>query len=377
MTWWQIFMQECTLLIKKDPRRIIFIIGAPIAYLFLFGLLYSPQIVNHIPIAICDEDQTPLSRAIIQQLSDSERLNLVAVTNNEFTTQDLFNQNITTATVYIPQNFSQQIKTGISSKILLTVDGSNLISTNTLLTTIQPIIADTTANVSAQLLNTNLKAPTNALGKVMPVQLQYRVLHNQNESYLYFFLIGLAMAAFQQGIFLSTGASFLAQPLNIPDNRYRSLFYHFSAKLTPYFLSSIFAFALTIYTAIHYFNLPNLFSFIELSALGVAFTCAAIAFTLLLSSFIKSELIFTRCSIIYTVPAFILSGYIWPYQSMSLVSKLLSYLFPITYLSSTCREIILTGTSPNTWSDVLVLNLICLICTCIGLFRYKKTLAQA
>ena len=377
MTWWQIFMQECTLLIKKDPRRIIFIIGAPIAYLFLFGLLYSPQIVNHIPIAICDEDQTPLSRAIIQQLSDSERLNLVAVTNNEFTTQDLFNQNITTATVYIPQNFSQQIKTGISSKNLLTVDGSNLISTNTLLTTIQPIIADTTANVSAQLLNTNLKAPTNALGKVMPVQLQYRGLHNQNESYLYFFLIGLAMAAFQQGIFLSTGASFLAQPLNIPDNRYRNLLYHFSAKLTPYFLSSIFAFALTIYTAIHYFNLPNLFSFIELSALGVAFTCAAIAFTLLLSSFIKSELIFTRCSIIYTVPAFILSGYIWPYQSMSLVSTLLSYLFPITYLSSTCREIILTGTSPNTWNDVLVLNLICLICTCIGLFRYKKTLAQA
>ena len=110
--------RECTLLIKKDPRRIIFIIGAPIAYLFLFGLLYSPQIVNHIPIAICDEDQTPLSRAIIQQLSDSERLNLVAVTNNEFTTQDLFNQNITTATVYIPQNFSQQIKTGISLSLI-------------------------------------------------------------------------------------------------------------------------------------------------------------------------------------------------------------------------------------------------------------------
>ena len=80
MTWWQIFMQECTLLIKKDPRRIIFIIGAPIAYLFLFGLLYSPQIVNHIPIAICDEDQTPLSRAIIQQLSDVYKRQLLANT---------------------------------------------------------------------------------------------------------------------------------------------------------------------------------------------------------------------------------------------------------------------------------------------------------
>ena len=377
MTWSQIFLQESIQLLKKDPRRIIFIIGAPIAYLFLFGILYSPQIVNHIPIAICDEDQSTLSRQMIQGLSDSERLNIIAVSNNELATSDLLNQNITMGTVHIPQNFSQQVKTGNTSKIMLTIDGSNLISTNTLLTTIQPIIAHTTTTVSAQLLNANLKAPIDTLGKVMPVQLQYRVLHNQNESYLYFFLIGLAMAAFQQGIFLATGAALLAQPLKIANNSYRNLMYYFSAKLLPYFLSALLAFTLTIYIAITCFNLPSLFSFIEVSALAISFTCAAIALTFLLASLVKNELIFSRISIIYTVPAFILSGYIWPYQSMSLISKLLSCLFPITYLSSTCREIILAGTSPSTWQDVLTLTMISLICICIGLFQYKRTLASA
>ena len=38
MTWSQIFLQESIQLLKKDPRRIIFIIGAPIAYLFLFDI---------------------------------------------------------------------------------------------------------------------------------------------------------------------------------------------------------------------------------------------------------------------------------------------------------------------------------------------------
>ena len=44
MSWWQNFLAEAKNMLIKDPRRIIFLVGASIAYLVLFSILYSPGI---------------------------------------------------------------------------------------------------------------------------------------------------------------------------------------------------------------------------------------------------------------------------------------------------------------------------------------------
>ena len=40
---------------KKDPRRLVFLFGAAIAYLLIFGVLYMPNIVKSVPCVIYDD----------------------------------------------------------------------------------------------------------------------------------------------------------------------------------------------------------------------------------------------------------------------------------------------------------------------------------
>ena len=61
MSWWQNFLAEAKNMLIKDPRRIIFLVGASIAYLVLFSILYSPGIVKNIPLVIYDEDNSMAS----------------------------------------------------------------------------------------------------------------------------------------------------------------------------------------------------------------------------------------------------------------------------------------------------------------------------
>ncbi|MBR1420058.1 MAG: hypothetical protein IJ575_03235 [Selenomonadaceae bacterium] len=74
----------------KDPRRLIFIFGASIVYLFLFGMLYQPNIVQKIPTVIFDEDQSKLSREIIQNFSDSDAFEIVDYARRINIRKDIF-----------------------------------------------------------------------------------------------------------------------------------------------------------------------------------------------------------------------------------------------------------------------------------------------
>lgn len=375
MTWWQLFKQEWLDIIKNDPRRIIFIMGASLAYLLIFGILYSPQIVNNIPIGICDEDQTALSRDLIQTLQDSERLHIVAITHESECLRELERGNIA-GMIYIPQNFSRSIKSGIQSKILLTIDGSNLVTTNILTSSIQPIVDNLIKKVASNILNYELPLKVNTVGKVIPLQASYRVLYNPTESYLYFFVLGLVMAAFQQGLFLATGAGLLSPGQKIPRTSYRALIHYYSAKLLPYGICSILAFSLATSSAIYLFHFPAIFSTWQLALLAITFTLAALSFTFFLTTFTTNELYFTRISVIYTVPAFILSGYTWPLQSMDLIGKFLSQIFPLSYLSNSYREIILAGQSPDIYKNAIILCSLAFILFSYSLYSYRHQLTK-
>ena len=77
MNIWQIFKREVHCMFIKDWRRANFIFGASIAYLVIFSLLYAPHVVQNVPLVICDEDQTQLSRSLVQAFADSERFQIV------------------------------------------------------------------------------------------------------------------------------------------------------------------------------------------------------------------------------------------------------------------------------------------------------------
>ena len=342
-----------------DKRRSVFVFGASLAYLVLFGLLYCTHTINSVPLVIYDEDQTQFSRELIQAFDDSERFRIVHYAATQEDMDRAMDEKEAYVAIHIPRKFAQDAKSGRSATVLLMASGANILIANTVSTAAQEIIAAFSKNTGAGLAESNLaQMPVLAKNKIGPAELRLRILNNPTQSYLSFFVPGLAMAAIQQGIFLAVGAS-IQHELQYPNElRTTTPWQPMFAKLLSYSLSAVIAFFLTIETGIHAFQIPGKAPLFYFFLLATSFIVCAVSVSALLASISNSELTFTRISIAYSVPAFVMSGYTWPQESMDSLGKALSYLFPLTYFSNTLRELMLAGHSAYLYRHCAILLLI-------------------
>jgi ABC-2 type transport system permease protein len=360
-----------------DRRRAIFLFGASLAYLILFSLLYGTHTVKAVPLVIYDEDQTQYSRSLIQAFDDSERFQIVDYVTTQDDMENALHEKEAYAAVHIPKKFAQEAKSGRSSTVLLIADGANIIITNTATTAAQEIIATFAKETGALLTEINTgQLPSIALDKISPVDFRLRVLNNPTQSYLSFFVLGLSMAAFQQGVFLAIGASMLSESQNPDELKNAHLLSIMTGKLLPYWISATLAFFITVIVAIHLFEIPGKASMTSLLLLSVTFIFAAIGFSAFIASICNTELTFTRISIAYTVPAFVLSGYTWPLEAMDTVGKILSYTFPLSYFSNTVRELMIAGYSPVLYRNSLLLLLMGTAFIGIATVCYSRKIKQ-
>lgn len=325
-----------------DARRAIFLFGAATAYLLLFGILYYPGVVKEIPTVVCDEEHTTYSRLLTRQVDDDERLGLVRVVADEGEARDMLRRKEVYAAVIIPADFSHDILNGRSAKVLFMLNGANIITTN---------IATTAGNDIVNTFNTRFAARQAALRtsgdeqmlkkRISPVETTLRVLNNPTQSYMMFFVTGLAMAAMQQGFFLAIGAAVQCDFRN-PELKGTSKGKLLVVKVGVYWVLSILSFGLVCVLA-RLLGIPDRASIQSLGLLAGAFSFAAISLGLFASSIFHNELQFVRASIMYTVPAFIFGGYTWPLEAMDPVTQVVAQAFPMAWMSNAVRELFLSG----------------------------------
>lgn len=325
-----------------DARRAIFLFGAATAYLILFGILYYPGVVKEIPTVVCDEEHTAYSRLLTRQVDDDEWLGLVRVVADEGEARDMLRRKEVYAAVIIPADFSHDILNGRSAKVLFMFNGANIITTN---------IATTAGNDIVNTFNTRFAARQAALRtsgdeqmlkkRISPVETTLRVLNNPTQSYMMFFVTGLAMAAMQQGFFLAIGAAVQCDFRN-PELKGTSKGKLLVVKVGVYWVLSILSFGLVCVLA-RLLGIPDRASIQSLGLLAGAFSFAAISLGLFASSIFHNELQFVRASIMYTVPAFIFGGYTWPLEAMDPVTQVVAQAFPMAWMSNAVRELFLSG----------------------------------
>lgn len=326
-----------------DARRAIFLFGAATAYLILFGILYYPGVVKEIPTVVCDEEHTAYSRLLTRQVDDDERLGLVRVVADEGEARDMLRRKEVYAAVIIPADFSHDILNGRSAKVLFMLNGANIITTN---------IATTAGNDIVNTFNTRFAARQAALRtsgdeqmlkkRISPVETTLRVLNNPTQSYMMFFMVGLAMAAMQQGIFLAVGAAVQGDFKDTEGLKGAPKAAVLVVKVAVYWLLSVLSFALVCVIS-YGLGIPDRASVTALLTLASAFSFAAVSLGLFASSLFHNKLQFVRASIMYTVPAFIFGGYTWPLEAMDPVTQVVAQAFPMAWMSNAVRELFLSG----------------------------------
>lgn len=343
----------------RDSKRGILLMLASIAYMVIFSWLYLFGIVKEVPLLIVDQSNTAISRQLVQVFDDSDGFQAVAYSNNWQDAEGwLRSQGRHSAALIIPEDFAEDVFNNRQSHVQLVIEGSNIIVTSNSAAAGMDFIQNFNAQAAQKLLARDVnQVPYLAKRRTEPVSFNYRILANPQLDYLHFFVYGLGLIALQQGLLLSLAASVFTHRSHERFPQLPSAM-RWIVNSIIYCCLGLVSYALCLLLGHHFFFLPLKGSLTQHLIISTAFLFCLSQVGGMLACLTKDELLFSRISIFYTVPAFMLSGYTWPLEAMPLGIQILGYASPFTYFASTVRQLCLNGYSNSLYSNAAILFMI-------------------
>ena len=279
MTWFVSLFKKELVEIRHDLRRPVFLFGAALAYLIVFGMLYSPNIGTAVPTVIYDEETSAASRRLVQDFEASDSYDIQGYVTSEEEMRDWLREKNAVAAIEIPKDFSKKAKTGSYSTVLYLTNGSNIILTNITSSAVQDILADFSDHLAAKQAALRYGLNEEAvLHRLAPVHAHLRVLYNATQGYMFFFMLGLAMVAFQQGVLFAVGASSLYEIEHPSEEAQYKTWQVMLVKTIVYWLLGMLSYGLVVAVVTQGLGIPLGASLGELFALAAIFILAVTAF---------------------------------------------------------------------------------------------------
>lgn len=253
--FWAIVCDEWHYLTHGRPPVAIIIFAMPLAFSLLFGCVYRGNVVNNIPFVVYDEDQSKLSRSLIQAYADADRFTYVAQAASEEEMQEAIESGQAKMALGIPKDFDKDIRSGLGSDILIMVDSTNNMFGNAALSASQEVSRSFSVAVSKSLLESLSLLPDDAIHAAYPVHMGVRILGNPANGYSSFMLSGLMMNGLQIGIMLTIAPAMVTEFFRRRWRGTNPLFISLG-KTLPYWCLGLVSFILSLNVVVYGFAVP-------------------------------------------------------------------------------------------------------------------------
>ncbi|MGD8191765.1 ABC transporter permease [Brevibacillus ginsengisoli] len=340
-----LFLREWqTLVNDKTIRLVIFIV--PILYCVLFGYLYSEKKVQELPTVIVDQDQSVLSQELTRAFDRDQTFAVTGVVGSESEAMDWVDHEKAYVAVIIPPNLAADIKQGKSSEVMVVIDGSNMMISNTSIRAANSVIKTVSGGITLKQLEAKGEWGDSGKNLFTGIDYRYRVLYNPTFSYDTFMVLGLAGTVLQQCLFLAVALSVsLEKEMGTWGNTMRQ--YGFwkllAGKVTPYLIIGMFNLVLVFTVLLKGFGIPYSGQLLDLLLIGFVFNLVVALLGFAISFFTGSQLQSTQIAMLIALPSFMLSGYTWPLFQMPALIRGIGEALPLTYFLHSVREIINKG----------------------------------
>ena len=358
---WAIMVKEF-IEIRRDPRTLGLVILMPVLLLILFGFAITLDI-KQIRTAVCDRDRTHESRALAESFFSSGYF--IAV-DAEACGKEAALLDRGTASVYleIPPGFGGRIASGIFSPAQILLDGSD----------------NNTASIASGYVEQVLRdfSPDRARAAVpKEVEVKSRVWFNPDLNSTIFItpgivgmlimIIGVALPA--MAVVREWELGNMEVLLTSPVRPVEVIL----GKMLPYGIISFGVIVLTLVTGAMVFHVPFRGSAVQLFVQTLVFLLATLGMGLLISTIAKTRAVAYFISLLTTLlPTFILSGFIFPVESMPLPLQGVSFLIPSTHFLIILRAILLKGVGIEAvWPHTLILLGFALVVITISIRRFQ------
>jgi ABC-2 type transport system permease protein len=360
--------------VLRDKRLRVTLILPPLIQLIVFG--YAANLdVKDIHTAVRDLDQSMESRDLISRFSSSRYFDIVSFPQTREEIEGLIKKGDIALSIEIPSGFSRRLKKGDTASVQILIDGSESNTAMIALGYINRILSDFSTTVLVRRLNRAGMIGFEEAG----VEVEHRIWFNPNfESRLFFIPGVIANIAFLIPIILTAMAvvrereiGTLEQIMVTPLRPWELVV----GKTLPFALLGLLDVVMIVLIGVFWFELPFRGNPFILLLGNILFLMSSVGIGLFISTICSTQQQAQISTFFFSMPAFILSGFVFPLENLPAWIEYLTYVNPLRYFQVIIRGVFLKGNGLDTlWPQMLALAVLGGLMVLFSSLRFQKRL---
>lgn len=358
--------------IRRDARTLYLIFLFPVFLLILFGYALSLDVKN-VKIAIKNNDNSAETRDFIAMMQSSGYFKIEGYIQSDKEVNKWLDEKLAQCVIVFPPGFTEDIRAGRNVKLQFLVDG---VDGNTA-TVIMNYVTSATRFYNNKITQEFLER--NGMRSLVPIDPQPLFWYNPDLNTTKFLIPGLfCMILITTGVILTTLSIVREKELGSMEQLKVSPMGPLEliiGKTIPYTVVALFVAAFTLLISNIAFGLEIKGNYLLLLGTTLVFLIATLSLGIFISAISDSQQVaFQVASVATMLPTFILSGFIFPIESMPLPVQILTNITPAKFYIVILRAIILKGVGITAfWKELLSLAAFAVFFTGIAAIKMKKS----
>jgi len=367
----RLVMWKELLQLRRDHLLLPLIFIMPIMYVIMFGYVVGSDVRN-LPTAVIDGDRTVVSRQLIDAFSSSGYFVVTQRPSSEASLQPLIDGGQVKVAIVIERGTAAALERGETVPLGIIVDGADSKTAS--------VASGYAAEIVAAFDQRLLEAAGRASGGPV-IDARVRVMFNPSLKSVNAMVPGLVcsilmlsiMVIMSQAVVRERARGTLEQMMVTPITRAEYL----TGKVLPYVAIATVQMTFIVLIGRYWFGVPFNGS-VWTVALGlVLFTFTSIGMGLLISLVSKTQQQAQQTVMFVMIPTMVLSGFIFPIESMPAAIVPVTYLIPLRYALVVLRGAFLKGSGViDLWQPLAAMVVFGVVIFGLAVSRFQKRLAE-
>ncbi|MCD7951649.1 MAG: ABC transporter permease [Synergistaceae bacterium] len=304
---------------------------------------------------VFDQSRTQESRAMINSLTSSNYFDIIKYAGSVKEVDQTVESGRAKVGIVFPPDYAIRINGGRQTSVQVIIDATDNLSASSALAAAQTIGMLKSQEILAEKFSRlGMKIPGQA------VDMRIRLWYNPDFITSWYIVPGIMgllltltlISMMSMAIVRESEQGTLEQLLVTPMKIWELLF----SKIIPYIVVGYVQVFISIVVGIFVFNMPFLGSLTLFYFLTFFYVVASLSLGIMISCFAQNQTQALQMSVFIILPSVLLSGFVFPLESMPAGFRYIGECFPITYYISLSRQIILKGGGlAYVWQDTLAL----------------------
>jgi ABC-2 type transport system permease protein len=329
--------------LRRDRLTLAMMLALPIAQILLFGYAINTD-VRHIATLVFDQDNSAESRDLARSLEATEFYDVVGQVDSYAAIERALRSGEARVALVVPPRYANDLAAGRPAQVQLVVDGSDPQVVASATSTAASLVAARAGELRALRL-ARLGGRSGAAFE--PIVLEPSILYNPDLRTAVYVVPGLIGVILTMTMVMLTAMALarerergtLEQLIVSPVKSVEIVI----GKIIPYIAIGYVQMVLILAFGKFVFRVPIVGSIGLLFGLAFVFIAANLAIGLFFSTLAQTQQQAMQMSFFFLLPNILLSGFMFPFESMPRPAQVLALALPLTHFLRIVRGIVLKG----------------------------------